>query len=51
MIPDSEFSARLVKEETDRLNDKVKDLTLSEKDDIYSKGLQLLSKQEFKEGI
>lgn len=50
MIPDAEFSSRLVKEESDRLNAKVKALAPWEKEDIYSKGLQLLSKQELKEG-
>ena len=51
MIPDNEFSNRLATEEVNRLAEKIKELTPSDKDDIYRKGLELISKQEFKEGI
>ena len=50
MIPDNDFSTRLIKEESERLNEKVKDLTSNDRADIYNKGLQLLLKQESKEG-
>jgi Zn-dependent M16 (insulinase) family peptidase len=51
MIPDSQFSSRLITEESDRLKEKVKDLSLKDKEDIHQKGLQLLAKQEFKDDL
>ena len=50
MIPDKEFSTNLLREESQRLNSKLEFLASRDKDEIYEQGLELLSKQEFKEG-
>jgi Zn-dependent M16 (insulinase) family peptidase len=51
MIPDKEFSSRLIQEESDRLHEKVKNLSTADKEEIHQNGLDLLSKQECKEDL